>query len=211
MATLRELIAVTSQTLGDPETSVNVQAMHLRRAKLLSSSGRGVYSARMSPSDATNLVLACAHVGKAKDSPDIVARLRKAPTRSVLRLSGDVAEREEENPRMPGVMPKLPERASLGKTLDELFAEWSSTGTVKNHVTGDLLLVNFELTTTPSGWSARLNFSTPSQNFGCDLIYDQIRAERGDGWGHKEITVRVPDASLNAIARCIAAPGGFRD
>lgn len=207
MATLRKLIAVTSQTLGDPETSVNVQAMHLRRAKLISSSGRGVYSARMSPSDATNLVLACAHVGKALDSPDIVSRLRKAPIRyGVQHTEGEVA-----SPRMAGVMPKLPERVSLGKTLDELFAEWSSTGTVKNHITGDPLLVSFELTTTTSGWTARLNFTDPKQNLSCDLTYDRTRAEHRDRRGHKEITVRVPDASLNAIARCIAAPGGFND
>jgi hypothetical protein len=204
MTKLKGLITALALTLGDPEKSVSVHAMHLRKAKLLSSTGRGLHSARMGPSDATNLLLACLHAGKAKDSVSVVARLREALISDSARIAGHLVPLEEVGLPSADAIRTLPEHHTLGSALDALFEEWCSTGEVKNQITGEPFSIHLDLTTTAAGWSASLFFR--AQHADWEIIYDQRRAERDaiePTRGHKETTVRVPNVSLSAIAGCI--------
>jgi hypothetical protein len=65
MAKLRELVSVCARALGDPEPSVNVLAMQLRKHGLIRSTGRGLNAAEMSARDATNLLTATLSGGNA--------------------------------------------------------------------------------------------------------------------------------------------------
>lgn len=133
--------------LGDPEKSVNVQAMHLRKAKLLSSAGRGLHSAEMTPSDASNLLLSCLHAGMAKDSAHVVAGLRNAPFLGTRTYGG------EGKSHIPPVsmFSELAEKHTLGEALDALFGGLPLQLREKYHFS-----CVFSFITAPRYWEALL-------------------------------------------------------
>jgi hypothetical protein len=218
MAKLKDLVRVMALTLGDPEKSVNVHAMHLRKAKLLSSTGRGLHSSDMRPSDATNLLLACIHVGTAKDSADVVARLRSATKHHSDEVRGRIVASV---PPPAAAFQKLAARHTLGTALDTLFKEWASHGHIlAEHIDEPFDAIHLDLVTTAVGWKAYLSFwhgdydwvidygqSRPEFD-GIDLVHDRKNANAAgrkllQQRGHKQITVHVPSASLKAIAGCL--------
>lgn len=139
MAKLSDLVEEMASLLGDPERSVNVRAMHLRREKLISSKGRGLHSAEMTSTDATNLLLACMHAGKAKDSPQIVALLREA---AVYAQGPDWSDE---------LFQIVKREQNLGDALDALLDAVGPQRRARSHV-------RFEVLTRRDGWEAAISF-----------------------------------------------------
>lgn len=83
MAKLKDLVAATAQALGDPEASVNVLAMELRKNGLIRSTGRGLHAAEMTPDDAASLLIACLSGGPVREASDTTARVGALPSTGI--------------------------------------------------------------------------------------------------------------------------------
>ena len=75
MAKLRELVSGMAEALSLPQRSVNVVAIHLRRAGLISSGGRGKGGAEMSARDAATLLVGNMGAEQLKEAPEAVRDL----------------------------------------------------------------------------------------------------------------------------------------
>jgi hypothetical protein len=98
MAKLSELIPNLSRLFDSrdfPEKTVAVFARHLRLARLLSTSGRGLGGANMTPADCTNMILAMASGLPAKDAAEAVDIYR------AVKPSHIEWQRDEDAPRVP--------------------------------------------------------------------------------------------------------------
>jgi hypothetical protein len=118
---LAVLSPTLAQTLGMPKPTVNVLAMTLRKAGLISSGGRGRGGAEMTPTDVTNLLLAAMGGGHAKDAPEVVRRLREA-----------TSQQSAPGPKgPPPILPDLPLLSAvhtLGAVLDAIFLNYAAEG-----------------------------------------------------------------------------------
>lgn len=144
MAKLSRIIEPFANALGVPARSMNVFAMVLRKAGLITKGGRGPAGAEMVASDGVNLLLAAMVGGEATSSDQSVTRIRAA-----LRQPAGIND---------GIVPPVAFlRDALGDTLDALIDDMIDGGPC-NPETG-LPLTNMTLTVhqpTDFGSSAEL-------------------------------------------------------
>jgi len=112
---LSQIIEPFGQTLGVHPRSINVLAMTLRKAGLISKGGRGPAGAEMRSCDCTNLLLAAMAGGEATSAHETVMYLRSAIP---LSMEGST------------VPPVNFIKSDLGETLDTLFDEMMQYGGV---------------------------------------------------------------------------------
>lgn len=150
MAKLVELIPVLSQQFDKrdyPEKTVAVFARHLRMARLLSTGGRGRGGAEMTPTDATNMILAMTSGLPSQDAAEAVNTYRN------LRRSHDDYMRDEGAPVVPWI-DEL-KGATLGTVIDRLIA---SAMTDEFEELGRLAM---SVQKTNKNWYVLINVSSP--------------------------------------------------
>jgi hypothetical protein len=148
MAKLVELIPVLSQQFDKrdyPEKTVGVFARHLRMARLLSTGGRGRGGAEMTPTDATNMILAMTSGLPSQDAAEAVNTYRN------LRQSYVDYARDEGAPVVPWI-DEL-KGATLGTVIDRLIA---SATTDEFEELGRLAM-----TVQKHNWYVLINVSSP--------------------------------------------------
>ena len=115
MAKLSALIPAVASSLGIPEKTVAIYARHLRKARLLSTGGRGPGGAEMTPADCANLLIAILAADYAKNAAETVLRYRAL-----------LAGREQTRWQLPHLplppLTELPEHHPFGQALEALIA-----------------------------------------------------------------------------------------
>jgi hypothetical protein len=93
MVKLKELVSGMAWALGDPEPSVNVLAIQLRKSGLIKSTGRGLNAAEMRPADAAALLVSCLGGGLAIETGRTTAAILAAkPVKGEASISRNNAE-----------------------------------------------------------------------------------------------------------------------
>lgn len=132
---------VLAHALGIPRACVNVLAVTLRKAGLVTRKGRGRGGAEMTPTDMTNLLLAAMGGGHAKDAPDVVRRLREA--------TSEPAPSDSNGSPLPTLpnLPPLNALHSLGEVLDAILLNYVAEGELIDEDSG-LPITNMSLVVT---------------------------------------------------------------
>lgn len=133
MTKLSEFIEPFAEAIGMPVKSVNVLAMHLRKAGLITTGGRGRGGAEIGASDATNLLLAAMSGCQSKDAPEVVLQLRSSGISKVYD-----GHDESELYALPFSI--VGSANNLGGALDSIFSEIISRGMPVNSRTNQPLL-----------------------------------------------------------------------
>lgn len=182
MAKLRDLVFHLSHSLDMKEASLNVLAMQLRKAGLITSSGRGLNAADMGPSDVTNLLLAALSGSYATLSAESVSKLRTAPIIDC-RLNGEPSGL----PPTPAFS-RLPGSHTLGEILDELIKDFGQFEDipVERSSGGVLTAMTFEISRTRRKWTAEFWFDDDSDDKGWTVRYKCERpTEEDEFFPHK--------------------------
>jgi hypothetical protein len=79
MATLSQLVTVLARVTGLPEATVFAYGRFAREAGLIAQGGRGLGGAQMTPTDATNLLLAIGGTRVTRDAEKAIRRFRTLP------------------------------------------------------------------------------------------------------------------------------------
>ena len=123
MAKLSGLIPILAELLALPEKSVAMYARHLREARLITTGGRGLGGAKMSPKDCSNLLIAIMGGNYAKDAAKTVRKYRRITPRA------DHTIWQLDRLDLPGLK-TLPARHHFGRAFDRLFSA-AANGTLE--------------------------------------------------------------------------------
>jgi hypothetical protein len=123
---LRQMIEAVAATLGDPEPSVNVLAMHLRKTGLITKAGRGMNAADMTPKDAATLFIASLAGGYATETATTTTRVMSAKLNKLEYVAPDLMREQFDYIKGKGLLQDLPYEHSFGEAIESLFAYFSN-------------------------------------------------------------------------------------
>jgi hypothetical protein len=130
---LSAFVPFLAEVTGVPAKSVNVVTMHLRKAGLITTGGRGRGGAELQTRDATNTLLALMGSQQAKGAATAVRGLRELPL--TLIIDGDELVWTCPDPQTESVFPQL-DVGLLGSCLDSLFDQFARGETLINKRSG---------------------------------------------------------------------------
>lgn len=141
---------------------VRTAAAQLRKHKLLTTGPRGPGAPEMTPTDATNLLLAVLYDGELAEAHETVTRLREA---TLARFQHMPFDADGDVPVAPhGFLRTIDGHlGNLGQVLDTMFDWWVRYGTLaEGQAQGDdLLPMNLDLEISCPGYRATLDFGDP--------------------------------------------------
>ncbi len=218
---LAGLIDGMSKALQVPLPRVRTAAAQLRKHGLLTSGPRGPGAPDMTPSDATNLLLAIMYDGELAVAERSVLRMREAPFLSCLHRKFDEAEvRRDDYPRN-GIFSSTDGRPNqLGEVLETILDWFVRYGSLEegDDYDLDLSIVNLTVTISSPGYAGTIHFNThegfwdlhyewkPPEQLAYEVANKGNRlATRWDALAgpHVWSSRTAPEECLNAIADCL--------